>query len=277
MSHIVKRKKKGRPSKADLARRAAAAAETQESDDRGGGRRIRRRNGRYNFDIDDLIDEEDEENEQRREKKLKLLLKDGSESATSRTRRVLHAPAASGSSPEHGDGDEVNKRKAGSKVAEVAYSVPETPSDPQQGLSLPGKKLLDLILDKLQKKDTYGVYAELVDPEELPDYHDVIEHPMDFATVRKKLRNGSSVEILDIPMQYPDEAPTFDGRPDSKAFIDWVREMNRFFDWHKLSDDRKVRFAKLKLISRAKFFWQSTDAQRRKPIIDGTEMNRSLE
>ncbi|PSR96275.1 Bromodomain-containing protein [Actinidia chinensis var. chinensis] len=220
MSQIVKGKKKGRPSKADLARRAAAAAaETPESD---GGGRIRRRNGRYNFDIDDLIDEEDEENERRREKKLKLLLKDGSESAPSRTRRVMHAPAASGSSSEHGDGDnpskkrkiygdddvegeinggdeneienegdEVNRRKAGSKVAEVAYSVPETPSDPQQGLSFPDKKLLDLILDKLQKKDTYGVYAEPVDPEELPDYHDVIEHPMDFATVRKKLRNGS--------------------------------------------------------------------------------------
>ncbi|GFS38272.1 RING/FYVE/PHD zinc finger superfamily protein [Actinidia rufa] len=73
-------------------------------------------------------------------------------------------------------------------------------------------------------------------------------------------------------MQYPDEAPTFDGRPDPNAFIDWVHEMNRFFDWHKLSDDRKMRFAKLKLTSRAKFFWQSTEAQRRKPITDWTEM-----
>ncbi|GFS43673.1 hypothetical protein Acr_00g0086370 [Actinidia rufa] len=33
-----------------------------------------------------------------------------------------------------------------------------------------------------------------------------------------------------IPMQYLDEAPTFDGRPDPKAFIDWFHEMNRFFD-----------------------------------------------
>ncbi|KAK3024224.1 hypothetical protein RJ639_044693 [Escallonia herrerae] len=29
-------------------------------------------------------------------------------------------------------------------------------------------------------KDIYGVYAEPVDPEELPDYHEVIKHPMDF-------------------------------------------------------------------------------------------------
>ncbi|XP_049374578.1 uncharacterized protein LOC125839610 isoform X3 [Solanum verrucosum] len=50
---------------------------------------------------------------------------------------------------------------------------------------------MELILDKLQKKDIYGVYAEPVDPEELPDYHEVIDNPMDFTTVRNKLRTGS--------------------------------------------------------------------------------------
>ncbi|KAL9248853.1 Bromodomain and PHD finger-containing protein [Drosera capensis] len=52
------------------------------------------------------------------------------------------------------------------------------------------KKLLLFILDKLQKKDTRGAFAEPVDPEELPDYHEVIEKPMDFGTVRKKLDEG---------------------------------------------------------------------------------------
>uniref|UniRef100_J3ML98 Bromo domain-containing protein n=2 Tax=Oryza brachyantha TaxID=4533 RepID=J3ML98_ORYBR len=56
---------------------------------------------------------------------------------------------------------------------------------------LPDRKALDMILDKLQKKDTYGVFAEPVDPEELPDYHDVIEHPMDFGTVRRKLARNA--------------------------------------------------------------------------------------
>nr|POE48199.1 bromodomain and phd finger-containing protein 3 [Quercus suber] len=69
-------------------------------------------------------------------------------------------------------------------------SAPGTPSDPPLLIPLPDKKTLVFILDKLQKKDTYGVYAEPVDPEELPDYHEVIEHPMDFATVRKKLASG---------------------------------------------------------------------------------------
>ncbi|XP_057494072.1 uncharacterized protein LOC130779439 [Actinidia eriantha] len=72
------------------------------------------------------------------------------------------------------------------------------------------------------------------------------------------------------------EAPTFDGRLDSKAFTDWIREMDHFFEWYNLSDDKKVRFAKMKLISRAKLFWQSTE-QRRHPLgTDWVEMKEIL-
>jgi len=56
---------------------------------------------------------------------------------------------------------------------------------------LPDRQTLDMILDKLQKKDTYGVFAEPVDLEELPDYNDVIEHPMDFGTVKRKLARNA--------------------------------------------------------------------------------------
>ena len=119
MSQIVKRKKKGRPSKADLARRAAEATE------RDVRRSLRRRNVRYTFDFDDFIDEEDGvgvgvgedddgEDEMRREKKLKLLLKlqgkeGGAESPPSRTRRVAHAPDASSS--DDGDGGKPLKKR----------------------------------------------------------------------------------------------------------------------------------------------------------------------
>ncbi|KAI3749415.1 hypothetical protein L2E82_20027 [Cichorium intybus] len=48
------------------------------------------------------------------------------------------------------------------------------------------------------RKDTYGVYAEPVDPDELPDYHDVIKHPIDFATTRKKLAKGAYLTLKDF-------------------------------------------------------------------------------
>ncbi|KAI3928563.1 hypothetical protein MKW98_024164 [Papaver atlanticum] len=59
------------------------------------------------------------------------------------------------------------------------------------GVPLPDRQELELILDKLQRKDTYDVFAQPVDPDELPDYYDVIEHPMDFGTIRKKLAGGT--------------------------------------------------------------------------------------
>ncbi|CAH9052550.1 unnamed protein product [Cuscuta epithymum] len=227
MGQIVRRGKKGRPSKSDLAARNNAAVGEAEGELRRSGRR---RNVRYTFDFDDFLDDDyfddDDEDDSRKEKKLEQLLQlqgednDGEDDVSPRrTRNLSHAPAASASD---GDADgkpskkrkifgydeeyevndddddeddeenendyEVRDRKAECRSVE---SSPGTPSRRTSGISLPDKKMLELILDKLQKKDIYGVYAEPVDPEELPDYHDVIEHPMDFSTVRNKLGNGS--------------------------------------------------------------------------------------
>nr|KYP52202.1 Bromodomain and PHD finger-containing protein 3 [Cajanus cajan] len=224
----IARRKKGRPSKADLARRSgeapadASAAASSTPDLR---RSIRRRNVRYNiidYD-DDYID--DEEDERRREKKkLKLMAKlnqgeeeeeeereEDNEAARNRTRaesREKHAPQEEDDDEneqeeENEDAEEVHGEDEEDVVMHSAkaqkveskglhsVSVSGTPVILQSGIPLPDKRTLELILDKLQKKDTYGVFAEPVDPEELPDYHDVIDHPMDFSTVRKKLANGS--------------------------------------------------------------------------------------
>ncbi|XP_027061162.1 uncharacterized protein [Coffea arabica] len=263
MGQIVKRKKKGRPSKADLAKRRSVG-EDASAPERELRRSHRQRNVRYTFDFDDYLDDDelfegfdDEEDERRREKKLKLLLKlqtsretTTTESTPSETRRASHAPAASQSSSDlAGDGsynkpskkrkmsdslargrsrqgvneeaeaeaevdeedenddvdDDDNENveddevvKGGGKADEpkgVEDSAPGTPTEAPSGLPLPEKKTLELILDKLQKKDIYGVYAEPADPEELPDYHEVIEHPMDFTTARNKLGNGSYANL----------------------------------------------------------------------------------
>ncbi|WOL15159.1 hypothetical protein Cni_G23940 [Canna indica] len=85
-------------------------------------------------------------------------------------------------------------RQKGEKnfVPRLKVPVSGVTTSPQAaGTPLPERKLLEAILDKIQKKDTYGVFAEPVDIEELPDYLDVIVHPMDFGTVRKKLASNA--------------------------------------------------------------------------------------
>ncbi|KAK4752489.1 hypothetical protein SAY87_021287 [Trapa incisa] len=237
MGQIVKRKKKGRPPKSDLARRALVEEPELEPRVR---RSLRRRNVRYNFvDYDDFIDDdeyfeenedEEEEDERRREKKVKLVVK-LNQRARGSDARGEGASAEEDEADEWEDEDEddeqgrrkvVKKRRVGGGKYEDEEEIvdhrgggaddadllarserglgkghskeldtpPGTPTGAVPSVPLPDKKKLELILDKLQKKDTYGVYAEPVDPEELPDYHDVIEHPMDFSTVRKKLENG---------------------------------------------------------------------------------------
>ncbi|MCO5592952.1 hypothetical protein L7F22_046956 [Adiantum nelumboides] len=65
--------------------------------------------------------------------------------------------------------------------------------------SVPGKKVLRGILDKLQKKDSYGVFSEPVDVNEVPDYYDVIKEPMDFGTMRKRISSNfyNSLELFE--------------------------------------------------------------------------------
>ncbi|CAB4291011.1 unnamed protein product [Prunus armeniaca] len=175
-----------------------------------------RRSTRRNPNPDDNEDEDDGEDEdddvlagKRREKKLKLVLRLPPNQKSSANSASLN----SGGSESNADGDnaapEVDKKRKinaigdGSGLAHpqkgektISATNPSsaleggTALDSGASTPLPDKKLLLFVLDRLQKKDTYGVFSEPVDPKELPDYHEVIEHPMDFGTVKKKLTSG---------------------------------------------------------------------------------------
>ncbi|KAH1211444.1 Bromodomain and PHD finger-containing protein 3 [Glycine max] len=206
MDHIVM-KKRGRPSKADLARRSDKSLATSQPDLRRSLRR--RRNVSYNIDYLNKEDEDQEEDEKRHNKKLKLVVKFNNNEEkdkdeddympSHRGERGVHASYENEEEKEEEGNEEAKKYEEerevkGKKVDSkglYSTSVLGTPSKLPPGIPLPDKRTLEFILYKLQKKDTYGVYAEPVDSKELPDYHKVIKHPMDFATVRKKLENGS--------------------------------------------------------------------------------------
>ncbi|XP_062193790.1 uncharacterized protein LOC133897183 [Phragmites australis] len=148
-----RRKKKGRPSLLDLQKRSLRLEQLQEQPQA-------RRPTRRNTGPGSADEEDGPASGGRREKKLRLVM-------------GLHDESAKG------------------EKTRKATDGREEPSDSGSTTPLPNKKLLLFILDRLQKKDTYGVFSDPVDPDELPDYHDIIKHPMDFLTVRKKLDKGA--------------------------------------------------------------------------------------
>ncbi|TKY75540.1 Bromodomain and PHD finger-containing protein 3 [Spatholobus suberectus] len=203
MGKIVE-KKKGRPSLLDLQKRTLK--EQQE---------VKRKNSAYNSDPNYRTTrthvqrstrrspnpEDKDEELSTRQKKLKLVLKLPSHSkgssfnscgsdedhvASNDEKRKIN-PIPHGSGPTH------TCQKSNS--IDLARSPQGTQLDSGPLTSLPDKKLLLFILDRLQKKDTYGVFSEPVDPNELPDYHEVIEFPMDFSTIRKRLDDGAYANL----------------------------------------------------------------------------------
>ncbi|KDO64194.1 hypothetical protein CISIN_1g036733mg, partial [Citrus sinensis] len=70
------------------------------------------------------------------------------------------------------------------------------PSAPQ----MPEKRVLELILNILQRKDTNEIFAEPVDTKEVEDYYEIIKEPMDFGTMRAKLHEGmyTSLEQFEV-------------------------------------------------------------------------------
>ena len=45
-------------------------------------------------------------------------------------------------------------------------------------------------------------------------------------------------------------------------FLDWLADMDHYFDWYAMSEDRRIRFAKMKLIGHAKLYWNNQERLR---------------
>ncbi|XP_071733050.1 uncharacterized protein [Rutidosis leptorrhynchoides] len=194
------KKKKGRPSFADLKRRAAIEEEQQQLQIQN--RKSTRRNP--NSAAEDVSNDEeeyyDDDDDEREEKKVKLVVRLPQLDQQSDLIRSSSANSASCGSDSIADVDnrKINSGSGGIptnsqgeknvKAMDTSHGSPLEPGP--TNTPLPDKKLLVFILDRLQKKDTHAVFSEPVDPDELPDYHEIVEQPMDFGTLRSKLDEG---------------------------------------------------------------------------------------
>ena len=62
------------------------------------------------------------------------------------------------------------------------------------------------------------------------------------------------------------DAPSFEGALDPIKFLDWLSEIEDYFEWYGLEDDRRVGLAKMKLLGQARTYWKNQEhAFRQRP------------
>eukprot|EP00253_Pinus_taeda_P013257 PITA_13257 len=76
------------------------------------------------------------------------------------------------------------------------------------------------------------------------------------------------------------ELPTYDGSLSADVLLDWLSEVNKFFEFEETSEDKQVRFAATKLKGHASLWWDSVQAERRRlgkqPIKKWARMEAKL-
>ena len=74
--------------------------------------------------------------------------------------------------------------------------------------------------------------------------------------------------------------PDFEGKVDATQFVDWLAAIEEYFDWYDMTDDRRVRFSKMKLVGLAKIWWTGVEGDIRRmglsPINTWEEMRQSF-
>ena len=76
------------------------------------------------------------------------------------------------------------------------------------------------------------------------------------------------------------EAPTFDGSLEPKVYVDWVGDMDYYFEWYDMSEEWKYKFAKMRRVRLARLHWANLERTRRQqelpPITTWQDMKLKL-
>ncbi|KAA8546888.1 hypothetical protein F0562_003317 [Nyssa sinensis] len=63
-------------------------------------------------------------------------------------------------------------------------------------------------------------------------------------------------EIDDVTGKVKVEAPSFDSQLDPNTFLDWLADIEDYFEWYNMTGVQRIRFTKMKLVGSAKRYWQ---------------------
>jgi hypothetical protein len=83
----------------------------------------------------------------------------------------------------------------------------------------------------------------------------VAEDDVEERLLRAVVKLGARVKI-DIPM--------YEGNLDTEELLDWIREMDKYFDYEDVEEEKKVRHAVTRLKGHATLWWDELQANRRR-------------
>lgn len=66
----------------------------------------------------------------------------------------------------------------------------------------PLKSIMAKLLDKMEAQDIEEIFTEPVDVNEVPDYSDVVKHPMDLSLMRTKFKTGHYLTLPDLESDF---------------------------------------------------------------------------
>eukprot|EP00253_Pinus_taeda_P019899 PITA_19899 len=111
------------------------------------------------------------------------------------------------------------------------------------------------------------------------DSDEEIAEPEDeFEGVTLELRLLKSVLLSSHKPRH--ELPTYDGSLSADVLLDWLSEVNKFFEFEETSEEKQVKFAATKLKGHASLWWDSVQAERKRlhkqPIKKWARMEAKL-
>ena len=86
-------------------------------------------------------------------------------------------------------------------------------------------------------------------------------------------------QLIDQDEHVRAEPKNFVDRLDPKEYINWEVDMDHYFEWCDMPEEKRLRFAKMRLIGQAKMYWTSVERmtiyQKQEPISGGGTRVRS--
>ncbi|KAK8949134.1 hypothetical protein KSP39_PZI005042 [Platanthera zijinensis] len=101
----------------------------------------------------------------------------------------------------------------------------------------------------------------------IPPRDDRNNNGQDDHVPRVPMHNNREPFEFDLTRAVRVKPPSYDGLGEPQVFLDWVMEMECYFEWYSLTDENKVRVARMKLLGRAKVFW--LNEERRLGAVNG--------